>query len=140
MFKSRHLAVELMCLIRDAGPTGIAFDEMLKSVFASEERVNFYGSLEDASKYLRSLLDEMARADILRKEDEGEMPSKQHWWLNAAWFGGSGGIDGPSRPGNEGGGNEEGWGGLREVLGHQLLFSLPSEEFDDAIARSLGAE
>jgi len=53
--------------------------------------------------------------------------------------GGNDGNDGngrgPGAPGDGPAGPGDGGGGVRQVLGHPVLFALPSEEFDDVVGR-----
>jgi hypothetical protein len=140
MYKSRHLAVELLSMLNEAGPAGVGYAVLRSRLFASVERKRYYETEEQEDRYLRSVLDDMKGAGVLESAGDAE---DQHWRLNRRWPQGGEWREQPPRPptddnpprdGNDG----DGAGGLREVLGHHLLFALPADEFDAAIARAVG--
>jgi hypothetical protein len=135
------IAVGLMEKLRQAGTDGVSFGELYALLMTSPDRTAWFGGEEKALNYLDSLLQEMREAGMARIVGGADLPHDRRWALDADWFWrGPGRVDPPppDLPGANRNDNDGEGGGLREVLGHSLLFSLPADEFDAAIARSLG--
>lgn len=154
---SPSLVIALLRIIRDAnaGVQGLTREDLLEKVVRSR-----YSYLIDEPDryYWPYLLDEMPYDDQLRLMDEflgsladlgliaqshesNQMGEFKSWRIADSWRpprppdgggGGDGGNDnilGAGAPGDD----DEG-GGLRETLGHPVLFALPTDEFDDLTA------
>jgi hypothetical protein len=135
------MAIDLLEKLRRAGPGGVPAGELNDLADAAVLRGGWEGNVERARGYLRSLVEDMVQAGMMRIAGGGAW-DEQRWALDEGWFArGPGRIDSPPPPPPDipGGNGNEG-GGLREVLGHSLLFSLPPDEFDAAILRALGGE
>lgn len=94
--------------------------------------------LEAVRETLVSLADlGLVQKDTMREESSGF----ERWRIGEAWKpperpyrgGGNGGNDGPGAPDGGGGGDDGGGGGLRETLGHPVLFALDPEDFDNLV-------
>lgn len=100
------------------------------------ERIHSY------PRYLARFLGVLAELDLVVPDDSSEDSSGiQTWRIGDSWRPrepprGGGRGDGPIGPsGDDGGSNDDdGGGGLREALGHPVLFALPEDAFDELVS------
>lgn len=125
--------------LRAAGPGGVPIGRLRELVLSG--RPPWAEGEQAMFLYVQGLLADMLHAGMVRMLGATGPAAEERWALDTEWF--AGGVPGtnspppPPRQDQAGGGDSDG-GGLREVLGHSLLFSLPADEFEAAIGRSLG--
>lgn len=150
MRENPYFFTDMMVVLRDLTLTAdLEFIEraMIKQRHRHERGWSYFDKydyfLPRVRRYLRELLDDMAEVGIVVAVGEGE---NRRWGLNSDWAREERRNEDrekpPSPPDDNlspGGGDGDGnGGGLREVLSHSLLFSLPPEDFDKILSRSLG--
>ncbi|MFW6849960.1 hypothetical protein ACN262_03780 [Burkholderia gladioli] len=84
------------------------------------------------------VMDDLSELGLVEQmTGHGDQENEVRWRMGASWQpppsnngGGRGRDDGPDAPRDD----DEG-GGIREVLGHPMLFALDVEQFDELLAR-----
>lgn len=140
----RSIVVRLLQIMRDANAQQRDLTQIeMQAELSSYDGYDDY-SLGDHILYdpapneaLSAILDDMVELGLLRRAEPQGDTGFDRWGLAATWKPVNGRQDGgndlpPIDPG-DGSDGDDGAGGLREVLGHPLLFALPPDDFDELL-------
>jgi len=145
--------LNLLRVIRDrsAKQSPVTKEELLSDLRAHEALWRYYPILlyelanllrSDPKQLIEETLESLAELGLVtRAADREETSGFERWQVADSWQppippksgDGYGGADTPGTP-DAGGGDDDGGGGLREALGHPVLFALDKEDFAAMIA------